>query len=137
MTDAPFRVQPALDDDNRFFWTSGRDGRLRMARCRGCGYWLHPPSPYCPRCGGRDVAPDVLSGRGTVWSYTVNHHSWDGGTEPYALVLVELEEQAGLRLTSDLVGCPTDQVRIGMAVRVAFEERDGIWYPLFEPDGAA
>ena len=23
MTDAPFRVLPALDDDNRFFWTSG------------------------------------------------------------------------------------------------------------------
>jgi uncharacterized OB-fold protein len=134
VTDAPFRVQPALDDDNRFFWTSGEDGVLRMARCRSCGYWLHPPSPYCPACGGRDIAADSLSGRGQVWSFTVNHHSWDGSTEPYAIVLVELAEQEGLRLTSNLVGCPADDVRIGLPVRVCFEERDGIWYPLFEPD---
>ena len=32
MTDLPFRVQPALDDENRFFWTSGADGVLRFAR---------------------------------------------------------------------------------------------------------
>lgn len=133
MTDRPFRVLPALDDQNRFFWTSGEDGRLRIARCTSCSYWLHPPAPYCPRCGGRDVAPDVVSGRGQVWSFTVNHHPWDGGTEPYAIVLVELAEQPGLRLTSNLVGRRPDDVHIGMAVQVVFEERDGIWYPLFEP----
>jgi len=71
-----------------------------------------------------------------VWSYTVNHHSWDGGTEPYVIVLVELDEQPGLRLTSNLVGCDPDQVTIGMPVRVTFEERDDIWYPLFEPAGS-
>ena len=57
MTDAPIRVLPALDDDNRFFWTSGADGRLRFARCQACGFWLHPPTPYCPSCDGREVAP--------------------------------------------------------------------------------
>lgn len=134
MSDAPFRVLPALDDDNRFFWTSGEDGRLRFLRCGGCGYFLHPPLPRCPRCGSREVAPAVVSGRGTVFSCTVNHHSWDGGTEPYAIALVELAEQEGLRLTTNVVGCPPDEVRIGMPVRVAFEERDGVWFPLFEPD---
>lgn len=137
MTDAPFRVQPALDDENRFFWTSGEDGVLRIARCTACGYWLHPPAPYCPQCGGRDVAPQAVSGRGTVWSFTVNHHSWDGGTEPYAIVLVELVEQRGLRLTSNLVGADPDDVTIGMEVQVHFEARDGIWYPLFTPTGSA
>jgi uncharacterized OB-fold protein len=137
VTDAPFRVLPALDDDNRFFWTSGEDGRLRFLRCGGCGYYLHPPLPRCPGCGSRDVAQSVVSGRGTVFSFTVNHHSWDGGTEPYAIALVELAEQEGLRLTSNVVGCPPDEVRIGMAVRVAFEARDGVWFPLFEPDPEA
>jgi len=136
VTDTPFRVQPALDDDNRFFWTAGREGVLRMARCSQCRHWIHPPAPYCSECGGRDVAPSDLGGRGTVWSYTVNHHSWDGGTEPYVIVLVELDEQPGLRLTSNLVGCDPDQVTIGMPVRVTFEERDDIWYPLFEPAGS-
>lgn len=135
MTDTPFRVEPALDDDNRFFWTSGEDGLLRFARCQSCGYWLHPPAPYCPSCGGREVAPEPVSGRGQVWSFTINHHSWDGSTEPWAIVLVELEEQEGLRLTSNLVGCAPDDIRIGMPVQVTFEAGQGIWYPLFERAG--
>lgn len=137
MTDLPFRVQPALDDENRFFWTSGADGVLRFARCGSCGYWLHPPLPRCPQCGSRDVAPQPVSGRGTVFSYTVNHHSWDGGTEPYALGLVELAEQPGLRLTTNLVGCAPDDVHIDMAVRVTFEQHGIVYFPLFEPDPEA
>jgi len=133
VTDLPFRVLPALDDDNRFFWTSGEDGRLRFLRCGACGYWLHPPSPWCPECGSRDVAPQAVSGRGTVWSYTVNHHSWDGSTDPWAIVLVELAEQEGLRLTSNLVACPADDARIGMEVRVVFEQHGSVWFPVFEP----
>jgi uncharacterized OB-fold protein len=130
---APFRVLPALDESNRFFWTSGADGVLRFLRCRSCGYWLHPPIPRCPECGSREVAPEAVGGRGEVWSYTVNHQPWDGVTEPYAIVLVTFPEQEGLRLTSNLVGCPPEDARIGMPVRVVFEERDGVWFPLFEP----
>lgn len=134
MTDAPFRVQPLLDDENRFFWTSGADGHLRFLRCQACGYHLHPPLPRCPVCGSRDVAPEVVSGRGVVWSFTVNHHSWDGGTEPYAIGLVELAEQEGLRLTTNLVGVAPDDVRIGAPVRVVFEQHGDVYFPLFEPD---
>lgn len=134
MTDLPFRVQPALDPENRFFWSSGADGPLRFARCGACGYWLHPPLPRCPECASRDVAPAPVSGRGRVWSYTVNHHSWDGGTEPYAIGLVELAEQPGLRLTTNIVGCPPDEVRIAMAVRVTFEQHGIVFIPLSEPD---
>jgi len=134
VTDLPFRVQPALDDENRFFWTSGAEGVLRFIRCGGCGCWLHPPLPRCPECGSRDVAPQPVSGRGVVFSYTVNHHSWDGSTEPYAIGLVELEEQAGLRLTTNLVGIAPDDVRIGLPVRVTFEQQGIVYFPLFEPD---
>lgn len=136
MEQPPFRVLPALDDDNGFFWTSGEDGQLRFLRCQSCGCYLHPPLPRCPECWGRDIAPEAVSGRGEVHSFTINHQSWDGSTEPYAIIVVAFPEQAGLRLTSNLVGCPLDEVRIGMPVRVAFEEREGIWFPLFERDDA-
>ena len=135
--DRPFRVLPRVDDSNRFFWTSGADGRLRFLRCRSCGYYLHPPVPRCPECGGRDVAPEAVSGRGEVYSFTVNHQSWDGGTEPYAIVLVELEEQTGLRLTSNLLGVDLDAIEIGLPVQVVFEERDGVHFPLFAPAAAS
>jgi uncharacterized OB-fold protein len=129
----PFRVQPALDDSNRFFWTSGEDGRLRFLRCQSCGYYLHPPSPRCPVCGSRDLAPEAVSGRGELYSYTVNHQSWDGSTEPYAIILVTFPEQEGLRLTSNLVGCALEDIRIGMPLQVVFEQHELVWFPLFEP----
>lgn len=129
---APFRVLPALDETNEFFWTSGADGRLRFLRCQGCGHYLHPPGPRCPVCGSREVEPDAVSGRGEVLTYTVNHQSWDGSTEPYAIVIVGLAEQDGLRLTSNLVGVDLDEIEIGMPVQVTFEQHDDIHFPVFE-----
>ena len=133
MSEPPFRVLPALDDENEFFWTSGKDGQLRFLRCAACSYFVHPPAPICPQCLGRELAPEAVRGRGTVFSVTVNHHSWDGSTEPYAIALVQIDGQDDLRLTTTVVGCDPDDVRIGMPVQVVFEDRDPIWFPLFEP----
>lgn len=131
-----FRVLPALDDENRFFWTSGRDGRLRFLRCGGCGYYLHPPGPLCPRCRGRELAPEEVSGRAVLHSFTVNHQPWAPGPEvPYVIGLVELPEQEGLRLTTNVVNVDPGAVRVGMALRVVFEELDPVYLPLFEPAG--
>jgi DUF35 OB-fold domain, acyl-CoA-associated len=44
------------------------------------------------------------------------------------------EEDDGVRLTTNIVGCPAADVRIGMAVRVVFEKAGGVYVPLFEPD---
>ena len=133
MADLPFRVQPRLDDENRFFWTSGEDGQLRFLRCQACGYYIQPPGPRCPECWSRDLAPEVLSGRAEVHTFTINHHSWDGSTEPYAIAIVTFPEQADLRLMTNVVGCPPEDVHIGMPVQVTFEQHDLVWFPLFEP----
>jgi uncharacterized OB-fold protein len=128
----PFRVLPKLDDDNRFFWTSGQDGKLRFLRCNDCGYYIHPPLPQCPKCASRDIAPAAVTGRGVVHSFTINHQPWDGSAEPWAIVLVELDEQEGLRLTSNMVNCDNDNIRIGMPVHVVFQEYEDTFVPVFE-----
>ena len=133
MTDSVFRVLPTLDEESAFFWTSGRDGRLRILRCSACSYLVHPPAPVCPACFGRSLAPSEVSGRGVVHSFTVNHHSWDGSTEPYVIGLVTLAEQDDVRLTTNLVGVDVDDVRIGLEVQVTFEDHDPVFVPLFEP----
>jgi uncharacterized OB-fold protein len=54
------------------------------------------------------------------------------------VAIVELAGQPSLRLTTNLVGCAPDAARIGMPLRVRFEEREeGIFLPLFEPDPEA
>ena len=131
MGDRPFRVLPQLSDENEFFWTSGREGVLRFLRCTDCQYYIHPPTPICPKCFGRALEPSPVSGRGTVFSFTVNHKSWDGSEEPYTIALVQLEEQDDLRLTTNLVDCPPDDVEIGMPVEVVFEDHDPVFVPLF------
>jgi len=134
MTNQPFRVLPRLDETNRHFWTGGEAGELRFLRCGACGYWLHPPGPMCPRCLGDELAVAAVSGEGTVHTFTINHQAWYPGLDPpYAVAIVELPEQEGLRLTTNIVGCDPGDVRIGMRVRVAFERYDDVWLPLFEP----
>jgi acetyl-CoA acetyltransferase/uncharacterized OB-fold protein len=130
------RPLPALEPESEHFWRSCREGRLEISRCRACGWYVHPPRPVCPRCQSRDLGWEPVSGRATLVSYTVNHQRWFPGMEvPYTIGLAELLEQPGLRLTTNVVGCQTDAVHIGMALRVRFENAsDEIALPLFEPD---
>src|SRR5690606_16595656 len=97
--------------------------------------WIHPPAPVCPTCLARDVAPEVTSGRGTVHAVTVNRQPWYPGLDPpYAVAIVELGHQPGLRLTTNVVGIEPEEVRIGQPVAVRFEEYDDVWLPFFAPD---
>ena len=43
------------------------------------------------------------------------------------------EGAPGVRLTSNIVGCAPEAVRIGLPVRVVFEPVEDVWLPLFEP----
>ena len=131
-----FRVLPRLDDENRFFWTSGADGVLRILRCNNCHFYIHPPSPICPRCLSRDVAPQTVSGRGRVETFTINYQQWIPGSEPYVVAWVSIDEQPDLRLTTNLVDVEPDDVAIGMAVEVVFEQNDDVYIPLFRPVSA-
>jgi acetyl-CoA acetyltransferase/uncharacterized OB-fold protein len=132
----PFMPLPAIEPDTKVYWEACRDGRLAMLRCRACRWIVHPPRPVCSRCRARDVVLEDLSGRATVVTYTVNHQRWMPGLEvPYVIAVVELVEQRGLRLTTNLVNVAPDDVRIGMPVRVLFRKMtDEISLPIFEPD---
>ena len=127
---------PALEPESERFWRACREGRLEISRCAACGWYAHPPRPVCPRCHGREMTWQPVSGRATVVSYTVNHQRWMPGVEvPYTIGLVELVEQADLRLTTNIVGCAPEAVKIGLPVRVTFQPAsDEIALPLFEPD---
>jgi uncharacterized OB-fold protein len=140
MSDAPFRVLPAIHDRNRPYWTAGRDGVLRFQRCGQCRYWIHPHSVLCPRCHSKDIAYEAVSGRAVVHTFTVNHQPWMPVPElPFVLAIVAFPEQDDLRLTTVIVNCSPDDVYIGMPVRVTFEahEDEEIWIPMFEPAGEA
>lgn len=132
----PMQVPPELTPLNRAYWTGGLEGELRILRCQACGWWQHPPSPVCRACLSRDLAPEAVSGLGTVMAFTINHQHWspEATTERYIIAIVELLEQEGLRQTTNIVNCALDEVHIGLPVCVVFERLDDVAVPLFEPD---
>ena len=128
------RRLPQLDEDNRAFWTRGSQGELAIYRCQSCLHYIHPPSAACPLCRGVELRAESVSGQGNVVSFSVNQQAWVEGQEvPFVLAVVELKEQPGLWLTTNIVGCTPDRVFIGQAVLVCFEEHDDVWVPLFMP----
>lgn len=130
------RVRPVLSPESEFFWRSGADGLLRFLRCRDCSYWIHPPGPVCPECLSPKIGPEPVSGAGTIVSFTINHQAWNPAVPvPYTIILVELDEQTGLRLVSNLPGVDPDDVAIGQRVQVRFESLDeDLYVPVFTLD---
>src|SRR5271170_7983195 len=113
------RPAPAFTDRSADYWTSGAEGILRIARCQSCGLFLHPPLPACPRCYRQEVEFEPVSGEGVIYSWTVNRYQWTAGMEPpYILAQVELVEQEGLRVMTNIVECDVSSVFVGQRVRV-------------------
>lgn len=130
----PPRPLPALEKGTDFFWKAGAQGQLLIARCETCRHYHHPPLPYCPSCPEGTVVPSPVSGYARIASFTVNHQAWVPGLSvPYVFAAVELAEQAELYVLTNIVGCPVEDVRIGLEVEVSFEPIGEIFLPMFRP----
>lgn len=133
------RPIPALEPRTEAFWRACGQGRLEFTHCVPCDYIIHPSRPICPRCRGRELDLRTVSGRARLHSYTVNHQRWFPGQEvPYVIGLVELVEQPGLRLMTNVINCRLEALVIDMPLRVVFETvSDEVALPLFEPEPTA
>jgi uncharacterized OB-fold protein len=134
MTDYP--PQPRPDEDTLGFWEATATGKLAICRCQECGVWLHPPLERCRSCAGA-TAFQPVAGLGEVHSFIVVRQPSVAGyldAVPYVVALVELDEQAGLRLPARLVDVDPEHVAIGMRVRARIEDLAGGSYriPVFE-----
>jgi hypothetical protein len=128
---------PEITDLTRPFWSAAREGKLVMQKCPSCGTIDFFPKPWCIECGKREREWVEVSPRGTVYSYTVaslvmmNLPGWEKDL-PVILCLVDLDD--GGRMYAQLVGCPPEEVRIGMRVEAHFEQiSDEAGIPKFRP----
>lgn len=126
---------PQVGPIDRPFWEAARRGELVLQRCRACGAAILPANPWCPRCWSALLDWEPASGRGTIVSFTVVHQAASeafAGDVPYVLAVARLDE--GPQLMGNIVDGPSDQVAIGRAVRVVFEERGEWSLPQFTLD---
>ena len=129
----PLRPRPALTQDNAFFFDGAKQHRLLIQRCAECGRLRHPPGPRCPNCGSYEWNALEASGRGSVYSFVVNHYPQVPAFDyPLAVGLIELEE--GTRLVADIVGIDPADVRVGLPVEGEWLDADpDLTLPAFKP----
>lgn len=134
MSTANVHPLPNLTPENEFFWKSGADGKLRFQKDNACGALIHPPQAICPYCKSKDLSIAEVSGKATVAAFTVNVQQWlPTMAPPYVIAVVTIDEDPRVRLTTNIVNCELQDVKIGQKVTVKFHNQEEIWLPLFEP----
>ena len=126
---------PVIEQESKPFWEAARDDRLLIGHCNNCDRFHYYPRPFCPHCWAEDVDLVEASGRATLYTYSIvfmNDLAPFNDRLPYVAAMVDLEE--GVRLSSNIVGCSAEALRIGMPLSVTFEEITAdISKPVFRP----
>lgn len=132
----PNRTQPEIDSDTAPFWQSCHEHQMKMQQCVDCGTWRFTPRILCPECLSDKFEWKAVSGKGTVYTFVTFHQVYGPeyeGKVPYNVSMIELAE--GPRMWSNVIGIPPSEVKIGMPVRVVYEDEDDvITIAKFEPD---
>jgi uncharacterized OB-fold protein len=129
--DIPNRVQPTPNAVSAPYWESCARGELSLQRCNSCQQFQFYPRTICSHCGAGDLAWQVVSGSGTVKSFTVVRRGISKAyAAPYVVALIELAE--GPSMMSTIVGSEPEAVAIGAGVQVSFEAwSEDIQMPVF------
>ena len=129
------RALPRINRDSAPYWQSAKEHNLKLQRCAQCERFRFYPSLSCHFCRSLVFEWLPISGRGEVYTYSVVYR---GPGAPFAdllpLVVAMITLEEGPTMMSNVVGIAPEDVRIGMPVRIAYEDvNDDITLPVFEP----
>jgi uncharacterized protein len=134
-TPAPLPAPPPpVNPETREFWSAAADGRLLVKQCQDCHALTWYPRAICPQCSSLRTGWLQVSGRGHIYSYTVNHRGEGAyqGLPPFVLAYVELDE--GPRMMTNIVDAGDADLRVGQPVEVVFHDTgNGTALPRFRP----
>lgn len=118
------------------YWEATRQKKMVIQYCKTTGKYQHFPRPVSIFTGRRrDIEWREVSGKGTVFSYTIAHRGPPAfrGAEPYAVVSVTLD--VGVNVIADMVNCKAEELEIGMKVEPYWHPLDnGEHLLMFQPD---
>jgi uncharacterized OB-fold protein len=104
------------------FWDGLKSGQLRLQRCAECQSYVFYPRSVCPHCLSERLEWTTASGWGKVYSYTIVRRAMNpsfADDVPYVFAIVELAE--GPRVTTNIVNCAPDDVRVDMPVKATYD----------------
>lgn len=110
--------------DNYEFWDYCKRHELRIQRCKVCMDYRFYPRPICPQCKSREVEWKKMTGKGAVYTYTINYPPvlpYFSDLVPMPVALVELDVGNVFMVGRLIDGDPKD-LFIGMPVEVVWED---------------
>jgi len=125
---------PPVNPETKPFWDATLQARLLVKQCQDCQSLIWYPRAICPECSSLRTSWLRVSGRGRIYSYTVNHRGQGPyqGCGPYVLAYVELDE--GPRMMTNIVETDDRELAVGMPVEVVFHDTgEGSALPRFRP----
>ncbi|CAN5292848.1 hypothetical protein BH09ACT5_BH09ACT5_17770 [soil metagenome] len=129
------RPLPTITADNEEFWKSTKAHATKLQRCNVCGNFWYYPGPVCHHCGAQDWTWTAVSGKGTIYSFSVLERAKGNPYEndvPIAIVLVRLEE--GPVIMSNLFDYEPADLAIDARVEMTYEDvNDEVTLPVFVP----
>ncbi len=129
------RPLPTITQDNEEFWKSTKEHKAKLQRCNVCSKFWYYPGPVCHNCGAQDWTWTELSGKGTIYSYSVLERAKGNPYEndvPITIVLVRLEE--GPVIMSNLFEYEPEELAIDAPVTIDYEDvNDEVTLAVFRP----
>ncbi len=92
-------------------------------KCTRCGEIYFPKRVMCPECRRKGKLEDIkFSGKGKIHTYSIIHTPTEEfkSLSPYTVAIIELEE--GAKITSQIVDCQKNEVKIGDDVELVFRK---------------
>ena len=131
----PTRPEPPISETTEEFWNATREQKLVIQWCKTCEKAIMYPREVCVACFGTDLEYRPASGKGVVYAFSVQHRPANpmfAAKVPYTVAIVELDE--GVRMMSNVINCPWEDVAVDMPVEVTWEPlSDGRNLPQFQP----
>jgi uncharacterized OB-fold protein len=117
---------PVPDEVSKPFWDACNERRLIVQNCAACDRLQYPPQATCAACGSSaQLEWREVSGRGRINGYCVMYDTRIvplQADQPFNIAVIELEEDPAIKFLSSLPGTPLDEVPVGAAVAVEFQE---------------
>ena len=127
--------RPTLD--TKEYWEGCHRHELLVQQCKDCKTYRFYPCYICQKCHSKNYEWRRVSGKGKVYTWSVVTRAFDPAWKddvPYVAAVVELDEQPGLLMTGNIIGCDPKSVKIGMPVEVSFiDVTDEITLPQWRP----
>ena len=121
-------LDPEVNIETKAYWEAAKEGKLLVKVCRSCSRMHYYARAHCPHCLSDDTEWTEVSGKGTIYTYSVMRRT----DKPYVIAYVTLDE--GVTMLTNIVECDVESIDVGDAVEVVFRETEGGFsLPVFRP----